>query len=239
MKYPEYVDVRFALRNPKEPSKIFGWENIEDNELLEKRVLTELGLSMYELPSEVVFVEGPTDESFFNKVLEKVKIVPRGGANIPKILSDIILSFPLARHKKYFVITDKREHKGVEKKITSTFKVKEIKVEALDLGFGSLEELIFGIDLDNEKTAIAWDKIEKKLEEFKKIVEGSEKVIFEINIKEARKKLEGKDREGLEIFFNSIKKRANFYEAIGGKWNLLLKGESKNNITKIKKAIEK
>lgn len=239
MKYPEYVDTYFALRNPKESSKIFRWDSVVEDELLEKRVLTELGLSIYEWPQKVVFVEGPTDKLFFGKVLEDVGITPRYGANIPKILQDLIASFPLSRLKEYFVVTDKGEHEGVEEKI-SRIKEKGINVEALDLGFGSLEELIFDIDLDSEEIAIIWGKIEKRLEEFKKKVEEAEKRILEINVKEAREKLEEKDKEGLKIFFQtSVKKRNDFYELMGSKCDLLLKNKAKNQIAKIKKTIEK
>ena len=237
MKYPEYVDLYFVLRNPKEPSKIFEYNAVVGDELKEKRILAELGLNIYELPRKLLFVEGPTDQEFWNEVLEDVGILPLWGASIPKIVSELIGSYPIARSKEYFVVVDRSGYDKTIKDIQN-LKNEGVNINGSNIVFNSLEELIFDVNIDIEESSIVWDKIDKIIQEFYKKLEEAERDVIEININEARENLEERGKDGIKEFFDSLKNKENFYKIIGKNWFRLLKESSKEIIKKLKNNME-
>lgn len=240
MRYPEHVDVYFVFRNHNESSKIFPWDGKIGDKFLEKRILTELGLSIYELPERIVFVEGKTDRIFWSKILEyNARVFHLTGASIPNILQDLMSSFPLARSKRYWIVVDQSGRKKIEKDVKAIKSKVNININVLDTDFNSLEELIFDVNLGSEEPSDAWNKIEKRVEELREKVEESEKAIIEINVKAAREKLEKKGKDGLRYFFESLKNKDNFYKVIGKNWSQLLKEKGKEKIKEIKDTIKK
>ena len=236
-KYPEYVDIYFVLRNPNEPSKIFEYNAVVGDELKEKRILAELGLNIYELPRKVLFVEGPTDKEFWNEVLGDTGVLPLRGASIPKIISELIIFYPIARSKEYFVVVDRSGYDKIKRDIQE-LQNEGVNINEFTIGFNSLEELILDVDIETEDPSVVWDKIERRIQEFNKKIEEFERGVLEINIKEARENLEERGKDGIKNFFDSLKNKENFYKIIGKNRYKILKEETNEKIQKIKNSIE-
>lgn len=237
MKHPEYVDVYFVLRNPKEPSKIFQWDDTVGDELVEKRILAELGLNIYELPRKMVFVEGRSDKIFWNKILEDVGVLPLRGPSIPHVLRELIATVPLARSKEYFVVVDQSALEKAQDDVKELKDKDNVAIEAYGTGFNSLEELIFDVNIDVGGTSDVWDKIGKIAKEFSEKVEQPERAIIETNVELARANLEKKEKDGLREFFKDLKKNDAFYQVIGKHWSQLLEEKGKNKVIELKNII--
>ena len=236
MKYPDYVDNYFILRNPGESSKIFKYDDIVSDEFKDKRILAELGLNIYELPKTVLFVEGKTDKAFWNEILENMGIQPLNGGSIPNILSDLLKIYPLARSKEYNVVVDGSAYNKIKKDVQE-LRNENVNINAYTINYNSLEELIFGVNIDTEEPVHIWDKIEERLQIFRDDVYESNEEILDINMKKVREELENRD-DGIIVFFESLKNKDGFYELLGRRWSNFLDEKANEIIEKIKSDIE-
>ena len=237
MKNPDIVDTYFVLRNPTESSKIYKYDDVVGDELIEKRILAELGLNIYDLPNTILFVEGKSDKEFWLPILDNVTIIPLRGASIPNVLTELLEAFPIARSKKYHVVVDRSAYNKIDKDVQK-LNEKNVIINCKHINYDSIEELIFDIKLDSGNPADLWETIGNKVQYFRDNVNDSEKVFIDINIEKVKEKLEKKGTDGISDFFNSIKNMERFYDTLGKNWSFLLEKEPKEIIEKIKSDIE-
>lgn len=242
-KYPELVDVNFVLRDPGKNSIIYNSKDIiDDNEqnIIEKKILSELGLNVYSIPKKIVFVEGPTDKLFFEEIFKDVFLQPLYTYTINKPIIDFVRSFPIARLKEYYFLVDKNGRAKVTKQVNElkTQLDKSIKVDFEDIGYNSLEEFIFNIHVSSGgNVSTIWRKIENRLIEINAVLSKEDQI--KINFNQARNNLESKGREGLKIFLNrNFKENKNFrkhYTKIGKLYKSILNEDQLNDIKAIAK----
>ena len=130
-------------------------------------ILIDLGLSIYDWPKKVMFVEGKTDTLFFNQILKDIRIIPLHGPSIPKGLQEVISTFPLSRYKECFIVVDKNSRAQIEEEIAN-FDKEKIMIDLNDIGHNSLEEFIFDVNLETDEPELAWQKICKGIEKINK-----------------------------------------------------------------------
>ncbi len=240
-KFPDLVDTFFVLREKGKSSTLHkqSHPNLKQ-ELIEKRILSELGLNVFELPNKILFVEGPTDKLFFEKVFTDVFIQPFHTSNINSVLKDFLSSFPMARSKEYLAVVDKNGLPQIKKGIaelkdnTNT----QIAFKVDDIGVNSLEEFLFGIDISSSSNvSTVWNKIEIKINGWNTQLEDEDKV--NIDFVRARKNLESKGRDGLRTFLErNIKKNLkarHLYAFLGNSFRKNLTSENTELIRKLGK----
>lgn len=236
-KNPDLVDIYFVLREKNKPSYIYKkGDNVDNYDLVEKRILSELGLNIYELPSKILFVEGPTDKLFFDEIFTDVFIQPFYSGNINKMVRDFISAFPIVRSKEYKVVVDSNAKKQVSEQINEIRDdtTLEISFHVNDIGYNSLEEFIFEIDLGSGvEVSKLWDKVNQKINEWNERLDEEEKI--QIDISSARNNLEPDGSEGLKTFlatnFKKNKKVRHMYSLIGRRYREFL---SEKNIEKLR-----
>lgn len=237
-KHPEIVDTYFVLREQNKPSFIYKQgDNVEDQDLVEKRILSELGLNIYELPNKILFVEGPTDKLFFEEVFDEVFVQPFYTCNINRMVRDFISSFPIVRSKEYKVLVDKSGYRQIKQHIDEIQEDTrlDISFKVGDIGCNSMEEFLFDIDISGGgQVSTIWNKIEAKVDHWNSLLKDSEKI--NIDFPRVKKAFEAKDRDGLKIFLKqNIKKNQkvrHLYTFIGRNYKELL---SEQKITLLKK----
>jgi AAA15 family ATPase/GTPase len=230
-KHSELVDTYFILREPNNSSIIYKkGDVVENKELFEKRILTELGLNVYELPNKILFVEGPTDKLFFEKIFKDAFIQPFYTCNISRTVRDFISSFPIVRSKEYSVLVDKNGLRQIQNHINEIQNDTELEIsfKDSDIGCNSLEEFIFDIDVSGGgNVSTIWNKIESKINTWNQVLVEEEKI--NINFQKVRTHLEPNGREGLRTFLEkNIKKNQKLrylYSFIGCKYKDLLSEE--------------
>ncbi len=243
-KFPDLVDTYFVLREKGEPSTLYkqAQNNLNDG-LVEKRILSELGLNVFELPNKILFVEGPTDKLFFEQIFRDVFIQPFHTSNINSVLKDFLSSFPMARTKEYIAVVDKNGlpqiEKGVAELRTNTNSKIAFKVD--NIGVNSLEEFIFGIDISSSgNVSTLWNKIETTISEWNKQLVDEEKI--SIDFEKVRKNLEPKGRDGLRTFLErSIKKNLkvrHLYKFLGNTFRTNLTTENIELIKRLGKDLK-
>jgi predicted ATPase len=170
-KHNELVDVHYVLRVPNKPTIVVNSkEDVQDKKIIEKRLLTELGLNIFDLPHKILFVEGKTDKLFFDEIFNDVGILPFRGGSVPEIVRDLILAHSIARTRDYCVLVDKNILVKVKKDMDGVMEDDDsgdinIKLEAL--GFNSLEEFIFDVNVGGQAHAeTLCNRIEEKIEHF-------------------------------------------------------------------------
>ena len=238
-KNTELVDVYYTLRQPNLPSVVVNkYDSLEDkdNRLVEKKILTELGLNIFDLPNKILFVEGPTDKFFFQNIFTDIGIQPFRGGNIPQVISDLLVSLTIARTKDYLILVDKNK---IDKINSDVEKIKienskpNINILTNNIDFNSIEEFIFDINIER-RTAheMTWNHIQEKIELFNNILTNNSEKLFNFNIENKRSALNSKGMKGIAIFFNDLKKNhKEFYSSVGKYWREML---SESNITFIK-----
>ena len=234
-KHETLTEVKYVLRNPETSlSEIFDYDETVNDPLLEKRVLTELGLNIYDLPKKVVFVEGKTDVLLFSNVLDDCVVFPFRGGSLPNILKDFITSFPhISRIKDYVVVGDKSAKAKITSDVNKLSKVVDsISLECLILKYDSLEELIFNVDLSSDKPAEIWSQIGKSFKRFERVL-GSSLRELKIDVEKEKLRYEKRGINGVKQFFKTLKGKDDFYSLLGSKWNKLLEAESKEEVTRI------
>lgn len=238
-KHPELVDTHYVLREPNKSSIIHKTDQIfEGNGLVEKKILSELGLNVYDIPNQILFVEGPTDKLFFNQVFDQVYIQPFYTCNINKVLQDFISSFPITRSKEYLSLVDKNGLKSLNEDVEKLISNDELGIsfKTDEIGFNSLEEFIYGIDVSSGgKDSTIWNKIEKKEKEWSKLL--PDELSGKLNARLARRKLERKGRDGIRSYFErNIKRNKNLrelYTFVGENYKDMLEQSERDKITKL------
>ncbi|MDX2361514.1 MAG: AAA family ATPase [Crocinitomicaceae bacterium] len=227
-KHPEIVDTYFILRDVNKPSVVYKQgDDVGNSELFEKRILSELGLNVYDLPGKLLFVEGPTDKLFFNEVFNEVHIQPFYTCNINKMVRDFISAFPIVRSKEYNVIVDKNGLRQLKDHIAEIENDSNLKItfHVGNIGYNSMEEFMFGVDISGGgQPSTIWNKIEQKISKWNKLLGKDEQI--NINIKSVRAALEKRGREGLKVFFETTikknKKMRFMYSLIGRRYKEFL-----------------
>lgn len=237
MKYPDYVDTYFVLRNPTESSKVYNYDDVVGDELKAKRILAELGLNIYDLPKTVLFVEGKTDKEFWSQILKDVAIIPLRGASIPNVISDLIETFPIARSKEYHVVVDRSAYDKIIKDIEE-LKRRSVTINGNHIKYNSIEEFLFDIKIGDGDPINVWNKIEKKISTYRDKLSESEMELLNINIEKVRENVEKKGNLGINEFINGLKNKDEFYKILGKNWTILLEKNTQALIEKIKSSIE-
>lgn len=240
-KHDDVVDIYFVLRERNKPSIIYKQgELVEDQELVEKRILSELGLNVYELPNKILFVEGPTDKLFFQEIFDDAFIQPFYTCNINQMVRDFIIAFPIVRSKEYKILVDKNGMRQIEIHVDEIEQDTNLNLsfKASHIGANSLEEFIFDIDVSGGgNVSTIWNKIESKIEQWNQLLD--EDYQININFTELRGNLEPKGRDGLRVFLEkNIKKNQKMryiYSVIGANYKQMLSVENVELLKKFSK----
>jgi len=184
-KYPQMIDIFYVLRAPEGKSVIMNKNNAIDELLgedLNRLIEMELGLSIYDLPSAVVFVEG-NDKFYIEGVLEKhkikdVKVYPVWGSP-PEQIWDLIKDNLLSYTRKVILFFDEDKKEEMEEKIKKLKRHSINEIKSFYFGPKELEFFIYGEAEDNEKETKnikdTIDKIKDRCQKDKKdakIIEG-------------------------------------------------------------------
>lgn len=238
-KQKDVADIYFALREKGGPSKVAKWGE-GDDQMIEKMLTTKLWLNIFTLPEKLVFVEGPTDKLFFDRVLSQIpdmETFELQGASVPNVLLDLLKRFPLARLREYFAVGDESAVQTLSK-AAEKLKKEGVHLEVISTGSNSLEEFILGISKDTQGTEL-WNRLENEFAGLEKKVDDMDLTIPHIDVAEARARIDSIEREGVNSFLKSVKKNTQIYEIVGEHWATLLPETSRSQIQNITERIER
>lgn len=221
----ELVDVFYVLRDDNAPSRLYNARDNEWPQQVEKRILLELGLNVFDLPHRVVFVEGETDQLFLENVFSNCHVTPLHGGNVPRILRQLLGSIRLAWEKQYTVLVDADKVESIEADIDRFREGRDddVKIDVSTHGHDSLEEFFLDVDLSRPLNAqTLWVRIEKRMREVNETLSTLGEEPLQYDIPQIRSKLESQGKGGVENFVDSIKTNRRLYRIFGRYWRELL-----------------
>lgn len=233
-KEEKLADVYYVLRDDNAPSQLFNARSDEWPRAVEKKVLLELGLNVFDLPRRIIFVEGETDQLFLEHVFGDCHVTPLHGGSLPKILRQLLATMRLAWEKQYTVVVDSDKLDSIEADVDRIQERYEgdVKIDATSHGYGSLEEFLLGVDLSeavNAKTL--WTRIEDRFEDVNRSLEELGLEDLRYDIASIRAELESQKKNGVERFVGSLKGNDRLYRLFGEHWRKLLPDSSQEFIS--------
>ncbi|MFQ5951476.1 MAG: ATP-binding protein, partial [Candidatus Geothermarchaeales archaeon] len=181
---PMLCDIMWVMREARASSQIIPLTQGQTAaEQAKQLVMEHLGMSVFELPRNVVFVEGATDREFYRRALgmEDTGFLPLFGMRVPEVLSSILETLPLSRERKYYGTFDGPRDEALASDLPEPPKMEFT-------GYRGLEELIFDIK-PNSGAEQHWMNIERGLERLSEAGEARTVNTPSINVKAARKRL--------------------------------------------------
>ncbi len=209
---PDLCDILWVMREEgRSPQVINLTDGNVPPEQASQLVLEHLGMTIYDLPRDVIFVEGRTDVEFYRHSLnlEDGEFIPIFGANVPKILPAIIELLPLSRERRYFAILD-----GAPRQIEMGASVISASFQAAFTEYRGLEEFILGIK-PNFDVKQHWKQIQEGIERIRGTAEAQGITFPVVDTAAARLRLEPKGIEGARRFLHDLKKIPHLYRIAG------------------------
>ncbi len=238
---PELIDIFYVFRDEEGSSRMIKMDDISqlreynlDSKKIEEAVDLELGLSIFDLPKVMIFVEG-IDKYFLQGVLEGLdnkddfKIHKCKGSPESQIWN-FIEGHLLSNTRKVLLFFDKDSEEATERKITA-IKTPINEIHTMYFEPTELEPFIFGKAEDEIKER---ENIEKVLDKL------LAKIPEDDTHENERKIVEGikRDLNKNQLNYEKIKSIGDLYFILGKYWKSILSNNSKKKIEEFLSKLE-